>query len=58
VTEHRDRILDWREELRRLEPELASLPAGAQRAVRRLVEQFRLEDELGDPEPDRLDDAA
>ena len=59
MTEHRDRILDWREELRRLEPELSNLPAAAQRAVRSVVEQFMREDELADREPLGLfDDAA
>ena len=31
--EHRDRVLDWRIELQRLEPELPSLPPAARRAV-------------------------
>ena len=58
MTEHRDRILDWREELRRLEPELPELPAAARRALRETIERFMLEDALAGPELLRLDDAA
>jgi hypothetical protein len=50
VSEHRDRILDWRDELRRLEPELPNLPVAAQRAVRELVERFVREDAHAEPD--------
>ncbi len=39
-----DRVLDWHEELRRIEPELADLPDEARVAVLRLVELFVDED--------------
>jgi len=42
--DRRDRILDWHEELVRLEPDLASLPAAARRAVQATVECFLRED--------------
>jgi hypothetical protein len=42
--DRRDRILDWREELRSLEPDLSRLPAAAQEAVRATVERFLRED--------------
>jgi len=37
-------ILDWREELRRIERHFADLPEGARLAVLRVVERFRAED--------------
>ena len=40
----RDRIVDWREELSRLEPDLPRLPAAARLAVRTTVERFLRED--------------
>jgi hypothetical protein len=42
--DRRDRILDWREELERLEPDLPRLPAAARLAVRATVERFLRED--------------
>ena len=42
--EQRDRILDWRFELRRLEPELPSLPQAARAAVLATVARFLRED--------------
>lgn len=59
TAEHRDRILDWRDELRRLEPNLPQLPLAARRAVRELVEAFLVEDAGEDRDRrGRLDDAA
>lgn len=59
ATEHRDRILDWQEELRRLEPDLPSLPLAARRAVRLVLESFAREDEeRGSRATQALDDAA
>ena len=40
----RDRVLDWREELLRIAPELPSLPVQARLAVLRLVARFVHED--------------
>jgi hypothetical protein len=37
-------VLDWQEELQRLEPDLAQLPAAARLAVRATVERFLRED--------------
>jgi hypothetical protein len=55
----RDRILDWREELRRLEPDLPRLPAAARLAVRTTVERFLREDAATQTRQIRaLDDAA
>ena len=57
--EHRDRILDWRTELARLEPHLSQLPAAARGAVLELVERFVREDgELSWQPAARLHDAA
>ena len=58
--EHRDRVLDWRDELRRLEPDLPLLPPEARRAVRELIESFQREEdaEPGREGRSRLDDAA
>jgi len=39
-----DRVLDWHEELRRIERQFADLPAEARQAVRQVVERFRVED--------------
>jgi hypothetical protein len=39
-----DRILDWRDEWRRIEDQLGDLPTEARKAVLRLVESFRAED--------------
>jgi len=57
--DRRDRILDWRDELRRLEPELPALPPAAQEAVRATVEAFLREDAALDASRVvALDDAA
>jgi len=58
VSERRDRILDWREELHRLEPELPDLPAAARRAVQAVVEDFLREDAFVPPAAVALEDAA
>jgi len=39
-----DRVLDWHEELRRIEQRFADLPQEARIAVQRVVERFRAED--------------
>jgi len=39
-----DRVLDWRDEWRRLQDVLAELPAEARRAVQELVREFEHED--------------
>jgi len=39
-----DRILDWHEELRRIQTRFADLPVEARQAVLRVVERFRAED--------------
>jgi len=39
-----DRVLDWHEELRRIERHFPDLPVAARRAVVRVVERFRAED--------------
>jgi hypothetical protein len=39
-----DRVLDWHDEWRRIEHQLAELPTEARKAVLRLVESFRAED--------------
>jgi hypothetical protein len=57
--DRRDRILDWREELRRLEPDLPRLPRAAQEAIRATVERFLREDDEAGLRPRlALDDAA
>jgi hypothetical protein len=43
-SDRRDRVLDWREELRRLEPDLPGLPAAARLAVQTTVERFLREE--------------
>lgn len=58
ASEHRDRILDWREELRRLEPDLSALPLAARRAVCLVLDSFAREDDEGSGEPRALDNAA
>jgi hypothetical protein len=40
----RERVLDWRDELLRIEPELAGLPAAARLAVLVVVADFLEED--------------
>ena len=40
-----DRILDWHEELRRIQNRFADLPVEARQAVLRVVERFRAEDD-------------
>ncbi|MGH2935733.1 MAG: hypothetical protein ACRDL2_14640 [Gaiellaceae bacterium] len=39
-----DRVVDWRDEWRRIERDFERLPAEARAAVLRLVEHFRAED--------------
>ena len=58
VIEYRDRILDWHEELHRLEPELSELPEEARRAVEALVEGFLHEDTFVLPVAVALEDVA
>lgn len=43
-----DRVLDWRDEWRRIERRLADLPVEARVAVLQLVERFRSEDAAQD----------
>jgi hypothetical protein len=43
-TDARDRVLDWQEELLRIEPRLVELPLAARRAVREVVQGFLRED--------------
>jgi hypothetical protein len=42
--DRRERILDWRDELRRVTPLLAELPMGARLAVMEVVATFARED--------------
>ncbi len=42
--DRRDRVLDWRDELRRVTPRLAELPLGARLAVLAVVATFVRED--------------
>ena len=58
MTEHRDRILDWRQELRRLEPDIHALPRAARDAVLSTVARFLWEDAKSLPAPGRVDEAA
>jgi hypothetical protein len=44
-TDRRDRILDWRDELRRVTPLLGELPLGARLAVMEVVATFAREDD-------------
>jgi hypothetical protein len=43
--DRRERILDWRDELRRVTPLLAELPIGARLAVMEVVATFAREDD-------------
>jgi hypothetical protein len=43
-TDARDRVLDWQEELRRIEPRLLELPVAARQAIREVVQGFLRED--------------
>lgn len=43
-TDARDRVLDWHDEMLRIEPRLLELPAAARRAVRDVVAAFLRED--------------
>jgi hypothetical protein len=47
----RDRVLDWREELRRLEPDLPNLPPAARAAVEATLQRFLGEDAEAGSEP-------
>jgi hypothetical protein len=49
--DRRDRVLDWHEELRRLEPDLPKLPAAARQAVEATLRRFLLEDAEAGIEP-------
>jgi hypothetical protein len=42
--DRRDRVLDWHEELQRLEPDLPTLPAAARVAVEDVLAHFLRED--------------
>jgi hypothetical protein len=53
----RDRVLDWQDEMRRLEPRLLELPAAAREAIREVVAAFQLED-AASPAAPRLSRAA
>ncbi len=61
--DRRERILDWRDELRRVTPLLAELPMGARLAVMEVVATFAREDRV-DPsqalaqQPGAISDAA
>jgi hypothetical protein len=44
-TDARDRVLDWRDELLRIEPRLLELPLAARQAIRDVVTAFELEDD-------------
>ena len=39
-----DRVLDWRDELRRIERRFPDLPIEARVAVKRVIERFQAED--------------
>ncbi len=54
--DHRDRILDWEDELQRLAPDLPTLPEAARIAVAATVDQFLRED--ANSATVALDDAA
>jgi hypothetical protein len=62
--DRRDRVLDWRDELRRVTPRLAELPLGARLAVMQVVATFVREDAddpaepLGEPLRGAISDAA
>ena len=63
-TDRRERILDWRDELRRVTPLLAELPMGARLAVMEVVATFAREDHddpaqaLAEPQTRVISDAA
>ena len=62
--DRRERILDWRDELRRVTPLLAELPMGARLAVMEVVATFAREDHndpsqaLAEPQSHAISDAA
>jgi hypothetical protein len=62
--DRRERVLDWRDELRRVTPLLAELPMGARLAVMEVVATFAREDRdvpspsLSDPPSRAISDAA
>ena len=62
--DRRDRVLDWRDELRRVTPRLAELPLGARLAVMQVVATFVREDadapaeSLAEPRHRAISDAA
>ncbi len=62
--DRRDRVLDWRDELRRVTPRLGELPLGARLAVMQVVATFVREDaddpaeSLVDPRHRAISDAA
>lgn len=58
ASEYRDRILDWHDELRRLAPELPSLPQAAREALDATVARFLWEDARALPAPQRSEEAA
>jgi hypothetical protein len=63
MPDRRERVLDWRDELRRLTPLLAELPLAARLAVMQTAERFAREDgsDLGESlvePPHRVPDAA
>jgi hypothetical protein len=39
-----DRVVDWRDEMRRIERQLPDLPVEARAAVQQVLERFRAED--------------
>jgi hypothetical protein len=62
--DRRDRVLDWRDELRRVTPRLAEMPLGARLAVMQVVAAFVREDaddpaeSLAEPRHRAISDAA
>jgi hypothetical protein len=56
-TDLQDRVLDWREELLRIAPQLLELPSAARQAVSDVVADFMRED-AGSAETPRLSQAA
>jgi hypothetical protein len=62
--DRRDRVLDWKDELRRVTPRLAELPPGARLAVMQVVAAFVREDaddpaaSLAEPRHRAVSDAA
>ena len=49
IPEHRDRVLDWHLELRRLEPHLLELPTAARRLLAEITRGFEAEDSANAP---------